>query len=213
VKGAAELLEAIEAGDERKGLTLLRERPELATARHESGLSALMLALYHGQGELAAALAAAAPELDVFEAAAVGDAERLRTLLDESPELVSAWSLDGFTPLHLAAFFGRLDATRLLVERGADLEAPARNEEFALQARPLHSAAAAGRRDVCAVLLEAGADPNTRQHGGYTPYLEAVQQGDSELADLLLGKGAEASARLDDGRGRAELAPPTDTGK
>ena len=51
---------------------------------------------------------------------------------------------DGFTPLHLAAFFGRLEAAALLVDRGADLEAPSRNPRFP-SVRPLHSAIAGGQ--------------------------------------------------------------------
>jgi uncharacterized protein len=201
-----ELFEAIEQGDERLALELLSQRPELAAERDEQGLSALLEALYHGQEDVAQAARAAQPGLDVHEAAAVGDLGRLRTLLQDDPALVSSWSADGFTPLHYAAFFGRRDAAQLLVDHRADLEAPARNEQFALHARPLHSAAAAQRVEVVALLLEAGADPNARQHGGYTSLLEAAQQGSAELAELLLRSGADPSAKLEDGRSAEQLA-------
>jgi ankyrin repeat protein len=160
-------------------------------------LSPLMQALYEGKPDLARELAAARSDLDVFEAAAVGNLERLRALLDDDPSLASAWSSDGFTPLHFAAFFGHPAAARLLAQRGADLEARSTNEQFALDARPLHSAAAAGQREVCEVLLDAGADVNAVQHGGYTALLEARQNGNEELARLLLERGADPTARLD----------------
>jgi uncharacterized protein len=160
-------------------------------------LSPLMEALYEGKRELARELAAARSDLDVFEAAAIGDVERLRAILDDDPSLVNEWSEDGFTPLHFAAFFGHPEAARLLAERGADLEARSTNEQFALDARPLHSAAAAGEREVCEVLLDAGADVNAVQHGGYTALLEARQNGNEELAQLLLERGADPTARLD----------------
>jgi uncharacterized protein len=169
-------------------------------------LSPLMQALYEGKAELAREIAAARSDLDVFEAAAIGDVERLRALLDDEPSLTTAWSADGFTPLHLAAFFGHPAATRLLAERGADLEARSTNEQFAFDARPLHSASAAGQREVCGVLLDAGADVNAVQHGGYTALLDAAQAGNRELAEVLLERGADASARLDDGRSAADLA-------
>jgi ankyrin repeat protein len=156
-----------------------------------------MQALYEGKPELARELAAARSDLDVFEAAAIGDVERLRALLDDDPSLATAWSADGFTSLHFAAFFGHPAAAKLLVERGAELEARSTNEQFALDARPLHSAAAAGRREVCEVLLDAGADVNAVQHGGYTALLEARQNGNEELAQLLLQHGADPTARLD----------------
>jgi uncharacterized protein len=160
-------------------------------------LSPLMQALYEGKSELAREIAAARSDLDVFEAAAIGDVERLRALLDDDASLAKEWSEDGFTPLHFAAFFGHPAAARLLAERGADLEARSTNEQFALEARPLHSAAAAGQREVCQVLLDAGADVNAVQHGGYTALLEARQNGNEELAQLLLEHGADPTARLD----------------
>ena len=79
-----------------------------------------------------------------------------------------------------------------LVAAGADLEARSTNQEFAPEATPLHSAVAAGRMDNAEVLLEAGANPNARQHGGFTPLMEAEQRGDLDLAELLIRHGAFA---------------------
>jgi uncharacterized protein len=163
-------------------------------------ISPLMQALYEGKTEEAHAHAAARSDLDVHEAAAIGDVERLRELLDEDAALASAWSEDGFTPLHFAAFFGHPEAAKLLVERGADLDARSTNEQFALDAAPLHSASAAGQLEVCRVLLDAGADVNAVQHGGYTALLDAAANGNDELVEFLLERGADRTARLDDGR-------------
>jgi ankyrin repeat protein len=168
-------------------------------------LSPLMEALYAGKTDEAHALASARSDLDVFEAAAIGDVDRLRALLDADPALAGAWSEDGFTALHFAAFFGHPEAAKLLVERGADLEARSTNTQFALDAAPLHSASAAGQLEVCEVLLEAGADVNAVQHGGYTALLDAAANGNAELVALLLERGADRAARLDDGRGLEDL--------
>jgi ankyrin repeat protein len=168
-------------------------------------LSSLMQALYEGKTDEARTIADARSDLDVLEAAAIGNVDRLRALLHEDATLVNAWSEDGFTPLHFAAFFGHPEAAKLLIERGAELEARSTNREFALDAAPLHSASAAGQREVCEVLLDAGADVNAVQHGGYTALLDAAANGNAELVDFLIERGADATARLDDGRGMADL--------
>src|SRR5881397_3325720 len=102
-------------------------------------MSELLEAIYRGDHARAEKLLAADPELDVFEAAAVGRADRLRELLDDDPELANAWAEDGFQPLGLASFFGHLEAARLLVERGADVNSASRND---FKVAPLHSAVA-----------------------------------------------------------------------
>ena len=156
-----------------------------------------MLAVYRGDSEEVERLLALDPELDVFEAAAVGRIDRLRELLDADPQLVRARSVDDGTALHFAAFFRQPEATRLLVERGADLEAVA--STFG-NVTPLHSACASGERESARILLEAGANPNVRQQGGFTPLHAAAQNGDEELARLLLDRGADPEAATDDGR-------------
>jgi ankyrin repeat protein len=157
-----------------------------------SELGPILEALYRGERDEARELAVAAESLNVFEAAALGDAGRLEELLGSEAAVARAWSPDGFTALHYAAFFGSPEAVRALVAAGADLEARSTNEEFAPEATPLHSAVAAGRMDNAEALLEAGSDPNARQHGGFTPLMEAEHRGDLDLAEMLIRYGAYA---------------------
>jgi ankyrin repeat protein len=155
--------------------------------------SELLLAIYRGDQAAAEEILAGNPDLDVFEAAATGRADRLRELLDNDPNLVNAWANDGFQPLGLASFFGHPDAVRLLVERGADVNSASRNN---MKVMPLHSACAAReagvRFEIAKVLLEHGADPNARQEGDFTPLMEADQNNDTRLRELLEQHGATA---------------------
>jgi ankyrin repeat protein len=164
-----------------------------------------MQAVYRGFDKLAEVLRAERGHLDVFEAAAVGDLNRLRELVQDK-SAANVWSSDGFSPLHLAVFFGQLEAARYLLSQGANIEAAAHNQRFAGEARPLHSAVAAQHREVIALLLDAGADPNSRQHGGFTPLLEAAQLGNAELVDLLLNHGGNTADTLEDGSSASDLA-------
>jgi ankyrin repeat protein len=149
-------------------------------------MSEIMQALYRGDDDTARQLAEAA-ELDVFEAAALGEVERLRELLGADPTLAQARSDDDFTALHYAAFFDGPDAARLLVDHGADANAFADNE---LGVHPLNSAAAAGQREVAAILLQHGANPNAPTRRGFSPLDAAKENGDEQLAALLRSHGA-----------------------
>jgi uncharacterized protein len=199
----AELMTAVEAGDAARVIALVTFDPAVASARDEAGVSALMRARYRADRAVTDALLAADPELDVFEATALGYVDRLRERLEEDPARVRAYSPDGFTALHFAAFFGKVEAARILLEEGASVDAYTRNE-FANQ--PLHAAAAGRNIDVCRVLLAAGADVNATQHGGYTPLHEAAGSGDVELAELFLSAGADPAIQLPDGQIAADTA-------
>src|SRR5688500_9982707 len=124
--------------------------------RNDVGLSPVLHALYNGKPDLAERLLNANPSLDVFDAAAVGRTRGMEELLDAEPHLARAWSADGFTALHYAAFFGQEEAARILLERGAQVEVVARNES--IRVTPLHSAASGGHAAIVKQLLEAGAD-------------------------------------------------------
>jgi uncharacterized protein len=153
-------------------------------------VSAILDALYRGDRDAAGAAAAGA-ELDVLEAAALGDADRVRELVSADRELVALRSPDGFTAVHYAAFFGTADAARVLLEHGADPGAVAEND---MRVQPLHSAAAVDANETARLLLDAGADPNAEQQGGFRPVDAAVQNGNDELYALLVERGAEPPA-------------------
>jgi ankyrin repeat protein len=160
-------------------------------------MTELLEALYRGQHDRVDELLAAGPELTVHEAAALGKTERLRELLDEDPSRANEFGNDGFHPVGLACFFGHVDAARLLLERGAAVNALSRNEH--IQTAAIHAAAAAEGKDesvryeLVKLALEHGADPNLRQGGGdegFRAIDAARQNGDKRVEELLLTHGA-----------------------
>ena len=159
-------------------------------------------ALYQGQRDLARRLADEADSLNVAEAAALDEVDRVRELLDAG-EGADARTPDGFTPLHLAAFFGAPRVAALLLARGADPAAVADNP---MRVQPLHSAAAGRHDDIAVMLVTAGADVDARQQGGYTPLQAAAANGDVELVRALLAAGADPDLANDAGIRPADLA-------
>ena len=142
--------------------------------------------------------------LDVFEAAAAGDADRVRTLLDANGSLRDAHAPDGWTPLHLAGHFRQRAVIELLLARGADVNAVSHNADANA---PLH-AAVAGGADVALLrrLIKAGARVNHRQSGGYTALHEAAAVGNADVVRMLLEAGAQPDARNGQDHTPAELA-------
>jgi uncharacterized protein len=151
------VFELIEAGDKDVLCAALAGDPELAGRRNADGLSPVLHALYTGKRELVEPLLDANPPLDVFDAAAVGRTRGLEELLEGEPGLATAWSPDGFTALHLAAFFGQEEAAKLLLENGADPRVVSTHRQ--IQVAPVQSAAAGGNDEIVRLLLERGADP------------------------------------------------------
>ncbi len=205
-----ELFDAIRAGDASRVRTLLTTDPSAVNRRNERGHSPVLIAQYHHKHELVALLLDAGPELDIFDAASVGRSARVATLLDRDPSLINGYSGDGFLPLGLAAFFGHPDTVRLLLARGADVAAVARNP---MRVQALHSAVASRSLETVRLLLDAGAPVNTKQQQGWTPLHAAVHNGHAEMVRLLVGHGADPAVPNDAGTTAAGMAAEQGSGE
>ena len=140
---------------------------------------------------------------EIAAAAEAGDAERIREILQRDASAVNTPNTDGWTPLHLAAFYGRREAATVLLDHGADVAAASTN---GMANQLLHAAAAGRHLSLVELLLAHGADPNARQHGGWTPLQAAAQHGDAAMIRVLLAHGADVEALSDDGRNAIDLA-------
>ena len=198
-----ELLAAVTEDDAPRVTELLAVDPGLASTRNRDGVSAIMLSRYRFDRATTDALLAVDPELDVFEATTLGYLDRLRERLAEDPRAATSWSSDGFTALHFAAFFGKSEAARTLLEAGALVDVTSGND---LRVQPIHSAASGQHHEVCRILIAAGADVNATQRHDFTPLHAAAQHGDAELVELFLSAGADPSARNDRGETPADTA-------
>jgi ankyrin repeat protein len=175
------LIELVKTGELGKVRALLSENFLLASQRLANGESPLMAALYRGHHDIVDALIEAGAEIDVFAAAATGRVDDLRRAL-EHEAAVNARAYDGWTPLHLASFFGHLEAARILLDAGADADAVSQN---ALGNTPLHAATAGKHSPVALLLIERGANGHAVDSGGYTPLQIASQNGLTEVVAVL----------------------------
>jgi ankyrin repeat protein len=197
------VIAAVKDGNVDRLRELLKERPRAAAARDDEGTSALLHARYRDREDLVKMLLDAGAPVDAFEAAALGDSTAHARAIERDASIVSSWSHDGFTLLHLAAFFGHEDAVDLLLAHDADVTSVSHSP---MHVTPLHSAVAGDHRGVARKLVAHGADVNARQSGGWTPLHSAAANGDEELVLFLLESGAYADSAQDEGRTAADLA-------
>jgi ankyrin repeat protein len=197
------LIQAIQNRDLAAARTALAADELDATEPLAGGLSPLLFALYHGARDIAELLSGFRPP-DVFEAAALDAAHPLAQRIGADPALLDAYSVDGWTALHLAAFFGARNALLVLVGLGAQLEARSKNP---MMNTPLHAAVSGAAAETLAPLLIAlGAD--VRAVGGtrITALHLAAARGYAPLCKLLIARGAPRDVVTDDGKTAADLA-------
>src|SRR3954465_9473826 len=189
-----DLIEAAKAGDTERARQVLAATPAAAAPPNEAGETAVMAALYRGHRELADEIADAilssGGQLDVFAAASLGRTGDLDAALTTAGA-VNAYAYDGWTPLHLAAFFGEREAAARLLTAGAPIDAVSANS---LANPPLHAATAGGRTDVALLLIEAGADVTVKDAGSHTPLHIAAESGNEPVVKALLARGADPHA-------------------
>ncbi len=200
---SAPLLDAMRRRNAQQVAELLAADPQLARGRAAGGETLVLHACYLGAPELVPLLLAGrAP--DACEAAALGDVPALRTALEEDDDARVRRSSDGWTPLHLAAFFGRDEAAALLIDHGAPINGHATN---ATRNTPLHAAlAGAVNATLVRRLVMAGASVTARDAHGATPLHLAASRGADALCDLLLARGADPGARTAEGATPAQMA-------
>jgi ankyrin repeat protein len=176
-----ELLEACRRNDLARVQSLVTADPTLLIRQATTGETPLLAALYHRSKETVSWLAGQEWPLNVYESAAANRTDRLRDLLAADPAAADTYSIDGWTPLHLAAFFGSAEAADLLLSHGADHRRIARNT---VANTPLHAALAAKQLALVERLLNAGADPELACEG-YTPLAIAEAAGFEDGAVLV----------------------------
>ncbi|KAI1919981.1 hypothetical protein LOZ66_005605 [Ophidiomyces ophidiicola] len=128
-------------------------------------------------------------EVVLRDAAAVGDIEKVKQLLEQKI-CHSTRDYYGRTPLHLATLHGHDAVIEVLLDNGSDTSLVDYKQQT-----PLHLAASQFSPTIVAVLVQRGADLDARDKEGMTPLHLAYQRGIDEITDYLLEKGADPEAR------------------
>jgi ankyrin repeat protein len=198
---SAAFIDAIKAGEFERVKAMVSAEPTLIDARSPGGDSAILTAVYHRQKDIVNLLVARGATLSLFEACAAGEMERVERTLDAST--INTYSADGWTPLHLAAFFGHPKITELLLAQHADVTARSRNPNGNT---PLHAALAGNHKLVAGLLIGHGADVNAADAQGWRPLHLAAANNNLDAIKALIAQGADVSAGNGEGSTPLSLA-------
>jgi uncharacterized protein len=179
-----DLLAAVKAGEAARVRALLEDDPALAGSRDASGVSLVLLALYHQRRETAAALLDAWAADGFFPlglACFFRQAEAAQVLLEAGADVrAAARNPMRVTALHAAAAARQAPLVKLLLDHGADANARQQASYTAL-----HAAAQHGDVEMAELLLARGADPWLRSDDGKDAAAHARAGGHHALADRL----------------------------
>jgi uncharacterized protein len=202
-ENAAAFIDAIKAGEFERVKAMVSAEPTLIDARGRTGESAILTAVYHRQKEIVNLLVARGATLTLFEACAAGEFDRAERAIETDGSAVNAFSSDGWTPLHLAAFFGHLKVAELLLAHNADVLARSRNSTGNT---PLHAALAGNHKLVAGLLIGRGADVNATDTAGWRPLHLASANNNIDAIKQLIAQGADVHAPNGEGLTSLTLA-------
>ncbi|HEY6400212.1 MAG TPA: ankyrin repeat domain-containing protein, partial [Blastocatellia bacterium] len=141
------------------------------------------------QGKLTRNLVGTGLERALIRAATNGDLAGIEELLRAGANVNCTVDIGEFgSPLSAAAYKGRLDAVRLLLDRGAD-------PNVVSDAGPLINAAEAGHVEIVSLLLDRGAIIDRIVPGNQNALIRASGKGRLEVVKLLVARGADVNAR------------------
>ncbi|XP_037655598.1 ankyrin repeat domain-containing protein 10 isoform X1 [Choloepus didactylus] len=133
-----------------------------------------------------------------------GDLAALCSLLQQTPcaHLAVEDSFYGWTPVHWAAHFGKLECLIQLVRAGATLNVS--TTRYAQT--PAHIAAFGGHPQCLIWLIQAGANINKQDCEGETPIHKAARSGSLDCLSALVANGAHIDLRNASGLTAADIA-------
>lgn len=177
-------------------IAMITKYPEVLNEKDENGSSGLLIIAYSGIEDAFNMAKEIKKSFTFHEAIVCGKIDLVNDSISHDKSIVNQYSVDGFTPLSLAAFFDQTEIALLLLKNGADPNLHATNPS---RVNALHSAVAKENYVLCKELIDHGVNVNATQTQNVTALHSAAHRGNIELVQLLVENEAEVNFKMDNG--------------
>jgi len=139
---------------------------------------------------------------DIVRAVRKNNLNQVKELISQGYD-INLPDKNGDTALILAAYEGKTEILKLLLEAGADVTVL----DPGMKATALHAAAYAGRTEAAKLLIEYKIDINKQgPYNGYTALHDAIWQNNIETAKVIIDAGADLNIKSNNGKTPLEMA-------
>jgi uncharacterized protein len=169
----------------------MEKKPASATKREEQGMGFLRISAL--VCTILACIIFPARAGEIHCAARCGETERIKSILRKNPGVINEKNETGYTPLDVAAENGQVEAARVLIEAGADVNACSGS---AMCRTPLHCAAGSEHEsaaEIITLLVKNGARIEAKDKGGGTPLCNSIISGTYAATRRLVMLGANVN--------------------
>jgi ankyrin repeat protein len=122
---------------------------------------------------------------DIYDACRKGNVELIKQLSKVNPDTINTPNKSGYTPLIIAGYRNQLEAVKVLLDLGANVNAISEDGTV------LTAACYKSNTALVKILLEQHADVNVKNNAGTTPLMFAIMAENEEIVKLLMENKAD----------------------
>ena len=194
-----EFFEAVSQKNRDRVDSLLAQERDLVYARNDLGATPLMKAARYGEPDMVELLLKAKPDVDaqtdtgataLLRTAEAGKTENAALLLRHGADPDIKEASQAWAPIQCAAYYGRLEIIKLLVQHKADVNATGKYGQTALH-WSMRAVTWENQKEIAEFLITSGVKVNHKDKKGKTALQMAARRSSEGVPELLRKHGAQ----------------------